>query len=185
MKRMHAQSETSGNSRFFAWLSPKPNRPQNRSRYDESDRELFSRQRSRRASFDETRRQAFQKSRQRGSYGGSNNQDSSEARDSGENSPLILSSFSADPTFDEGNTATKKSSSQPQTQSILTVLLLHLNELLPEYCEHLSTATSTSCCNGASKAIQVLEKRGNIDMSGCSDLKGVQNRSHIVHSPLP
>ena len=52
------------------------------------------------------------------------------------------------------------SSSNNNNHSLLTTFLLHLNSLLPEYCEHLSSTSSDTLqsIHNASKAVAVLER---------------------------
>ena len=69
--------------------------------------------------------------------------------------PHLIISPHADRTFD---TSPKKAEKNSQS-SLLTAFLLSLNEILPEYCNHLMNASNLGPSNGAAKAIQVLERR--------------------------
>jgi len=74
---------------------------------------------------------------------------------------LITASRSGDDAFDgdEPNPASSSNNVDPRSHSLLTAFLLQLDSLLPEYCEHLSTASDTlDCIGGASKAVGVLER---------------------------
>ena len=71
--------------------------------------------------------------------------------------PHLVISSHADRTFD---TAPKKAEKNSQS-SLLTAFLLSLNEILPEYCNHLMNASNLGPSNKAAEAIQVLERRGS------------------------
>ena len=175
----------SGGNRFFAWLSPKParrhghfNKHINESDNDDDSPSMPRQgQRQRRASFDETHQNSRGKSgdwRGRGNNmdtfsvnrmvgSGSNNSTVSRSRDTLEHSPVTRASHNSDHAGHEGG-----SISRPHSQPLLTVLLIRLNELLPEYCDHLSTATDALHSDGASKAVRVLEEGAKIDLTPIS-----------------
>ena len=138
-----------------AWLSPKISRPSHldRRQLEKNDDALYERRR-RRASFDET-----------------------PARD---DPMLIVPSNSADHALDGApRKSTDKEERKSNTQSsLLTVFLLSLNELLPEYCDHLRKAADIGPSNGAANAISVLES-GSKKLSQRSPRKrdDVQSRS--------
>eukprot|EP01082_Thalassiosira_pseudonana_P003540 g3605.t1 g3605 contig12:2408768-2410531(+) len=148
-----AASKSSTQQRFTwsTWLSPKIARPRPQHRRDNDDmdddsprRSRQQQQRPRRASFDEP----IQNTRS------VDNEDSS----------AIMSSWGSDNTWDDSRSSDQQQrsprSTTNQSQSLLTSFLLHLNGLLPEYCNHLSHASDITSSDGASRAIRVLEKGG-------------------------
>lgn len=148
-----AASKSSTQQRFTwsTWLSPKIARPRPHHRRDNDDmdddsprRSRQQQQRPRRASFDEP----IQNTRS------VDNEDSS----------AIMSSWGSDNTWDDSRSSDQQQrsprSTTNQSQSLLTSFLLHLNGLLPEYCNHLSHASDITSSDGASRAIRVLEKGG-------------------------
>ena len=156
-------ASTSRDTRSFnwpAWLSPKISRPShlNRRQTERNDNSFFER-RERRASFDET--------------------------SSRDDPMLIVPSNSADHAFDGASRKDFNSSSKDKEEtkskaqsSLLTAFLLSLNELLPEYCDHLMKAADIGPSNEAAKAISVLES-GSKKLSHGSPRKrdDVQSRS--------
>lgn len=177
---------------WTSWLSPKihsshprprsSERSTNRGRRDDDDYDaspLSSRQqqqqRPRRSSFDHTPGAAHYSGRLNRERGGqfyfgsisapSSKTTSSDVGDGGCSRDMLSLSMSR--SSDDGgnnNQQCQQSSlaASSNSRSLLTVFLLHLNSLLPEYCDHLSTASNSNILhsnnNGASKAVGVLER---------------------------
>lgn len=119
-----------------SWLSPKLSKPSRLNRrYTEKDVDVPKGRRPRTTSFDGDRLK-------------------SSPRD---HPMLIVPSHSADQAFDTPRRTNSPVKKEPQS-SLLTAFLLSLDELLPEYCNHLSSAADMGQSNGASKAISVLER---------------------------
>jgi len=77
---------------------------------------------------------------------------------------------------DSINDSTTKTSSG---SSLLTGFLLHLNSLLPEYCQHLAdiSTNTLNCTNSASKAVDVLERGPRTLSTRFSNNKDMSNSS--------
>jgi len=69
--------------------------------------------------------------------------------------------------------------------SLLTGFLLHLNSLLPEYCQHLAdiSTNTTNCTNSASKAVDVLERGSKTLSARFSNNKDMSNSSSKSSTP--
>ena len=161
-----------------AWLSPKIVRPNRINRkHNERDYDSPTERRPRRASFDDP-------------MGGSIRDDSMlivpyhRADQASENVPRKR---------DINSSSNTEQSTFTDQCSLLTVFLLSLNELLPEYCNQLVNAADLGPSNSAVKAIQVLE-RGAIKLhKSSSSIKechqshslaySQENRDEPPHSP--
>ena len=77
------------------------------------------------------------------------------------------------------------STKTPSGSSLLTGFLLHLNSLLPEYCQHLAdiSTNTTNCTNCASKAVDVLERGSKTLSARFSNNKDMSNSSSKSSTP--
>lgn len=92
-----------------------------------------------------------------------------------------ISILIAPSSVDSINDSTKTSSGS----SLLTGFLLHLNSLLPEYCQHLAdiSTNTTNCTNCASKAVDVLERGSKTLSTRFSNNKDMSNSSSKSSTP--
>lgn len=78
-----------------------------------------------------------------------------------------------------GSSYHQSAAATSNSRSLLTAFLLHLNTLLPEYCDHLANASGTvNSINIASKAVSVLER-------GATTLSTTFNASSSPQMPSP
>jgi len=149
---------------------------------DNSMRYQHQQQRSRRASFDqvpstdEIENPNQQKQQlQLPIYTSTTN-----SRDTSANGDISI--LIAPSSVDSINDSTTKSSCG---SSLLTGFLLHLNSLLPEYCQHLAdiSTNTVNCTNSASKAVDVLERGSKTLSTRFSNNKDMSNSSSKSSTP--